>query len=97
MNKIYNQLGLAYAAKKVVLGTDNIIENMRHNKIRLIILGSTASIATQKLVQDKAQTYGVKVLLVMEQKEKNVSKSLGKNSVKVVGIKDAGFAKMMLK
>lgn len=97
MSKIYNQVGLAYAAKKIVLGTDNIIENMRHKKIKLIVLGSTASIGTQKLIQDKANTYGVDVLLVMEQKDKNISKSLGKNSIKVVGIKDAGFAKMMRK
>ncbi len=97
MSKIFNQLGLAFAAKKIVLGTDNIVENMRNKKIKLIILGSTSSIATQKLVQDKAKTYGVDVLLVMENEKKNISKSLGKNSIKVVGIKDAGFAKMMLK
>ncbi len=97
MSKIFNQLGLAFAAKKIVLGTDNIVENMRNNKIKLIILGSTSSIATQKLVQDKAKTYGVDVLLVMENEKKNISKSLGKNSIKVVGIKDAGFAKLMLR
>ncbi len=97
MSKIFNQLGLAYAAKKTIFGTDNIVENMRKNKVKLIILGSTASIATQKLVQDKASTYGVDVLLVLETEEKNISKSLGRNSIKVVGIKDTGFAKMMLK
>ncbi len=37
MSKIFNQLGLAFAAKKIVLGTDNIVENMRNKKIKLII------------------------------------------------------------
>ncbi len=97
MHKIFNQIGLAYRAKKVVLGTDNIIEAMKRNQVSLIILGTSASIGTQKLIQDKANTNNVDVLMILETEEKNLSKSLGKKNVKVLAIKDKGFKKMMIK
>ncbi len=97
MHKIFNQIGLAYRAKKVVLGTDNIIEAMKRNQVSLIILGTSASIGTQKLIQDKARTNNVDVMMVLENEEKNLSKSLGKKNVKVLAIKDKGFKKMMIK
>lgn len=97
MNKIFNQIGLAYAAKKVVFGTDNIVDAMKKNRLQLVVLGSSASIATQKLVQDKAKTYGVDVLLVLEDDNKSIAHALGKKQVKVIGVKDSGFKKMMTK
>ncbi len=97
MHKIYNQIGLAYSAKKVVLGTDNIVDAMRKNRAKLVIIGSSASIGTQKLIQDKAKTNNVDVMMLVETEEKNLSKALGSKKVKVLAVTDNGFKKMMIK
>ncbi len=97
MHKIYNQIGLAYSAKKVVLGTDNIIDGMRRGRVKLVIIGSSASIGTQKLIQDKAKTNNVDVMMLVETEDKNLSKALGSKKVKVLAVTDNGFKKMMVK
>ncbi len=97
MQKIYNQIGLAYSAKKVVLGTDNIIDAMRRGRAKLVIIGSSASIGTQKMIQDKAKTNGIDVMMLVESEDKNLSKALGNKKVKVLAITDNGFKKMMIK
>ncbi len=97
MHKIYNQIGLAYSAKKVVLGTDNIVDAMRKGRAKIVIIGSSASIGTQKMIQDKAKTNNVEVMMLVESKEKNLSKALGSKKVKVLAVTDKGFKNMMIK
>lgn len=94
--KIANNLGLALRAKKLVFGVDKIIELMRNGKIELVIITTTASFNTQKLIQDKAKTYKVDVLILNEIDDITLSSSLGKTNIKVVGIKDLGFKKLIL-
>lgn len=43
-----NNLGLAYKAKKIAIGTDLSIEKMRQKKAVIILLASDASENTQK-------------------------------------------------
>lgn len=95
--KIANNLGLALSARKVTFGTDNIINAMRNKKMALVVMSTTASFNTQKLIQDKASTNGVRVVFVNEIDELTISKALGKNNVKVLGITDFGFAKLIIK
>lgn len=97
MHKIYNQIGLAYSAKKVVLGTDNIVDAMRKGRAQIVIIGSSASIGTQKMIQDKAKTNNVEVMMLVESTEKNLSKALGSKKVKVLAVTDKGFKNMMIK
>ena len=97
MKKIYNQIGLCYAAKKVVFGTDNITAGMKKKKVSLVIISSDASFNTQKLIQDKAKTYGIKVMLLNEFDDQSISSAIGKDNIKVIGIKDKGFSRMIIK
>ena len=92
MNK--GALGLAYAAKKVVLGADYVVTAMRDKKVHLVLLASDASDNTKKKISDKAKTYNV--LLVDIHSSYEISQALGKNDIKVVGITDKGFS-MLLK
>ncbi len=95
--KLANQLGLINKAGKLVYGTDNIIALMKSKKVSLVILSSEASFNTQKLIQDKADTYNTDVLLVNVFDDNNLSKALGRNNVVVVGIKGKEFKRMILK
>jgi ribosomal protein L7Ae-like RNA K-turn-binding protein len=96
LKKILNNIGLAYKAKKIVLGTDNIVEKMKNKKVKLVIVSASSSYNTQKLIQDKAVTYGADVLLLVLDDE-DISQAIGKNNVKILGISDVGFKKMILR
>ena len=97
MKKIYNQIGLYYAAKKMVFGTDNITAGMKKKKVSLVIISSNASFNTQKLIQDKAKTYKINVIMLDEFDDMDISKAIGKDNIKVIGIKDKGFSRIIMK
>lgn len=86
-------LGLAYRAKKVTLGTDYVVEKLRAGKIFLIILASDASELTKKKINDKAKTYQVDVLDSATTEE--ISSALGRANIKVVGITDRGLSHLI--
>lgn len=87
-------LGLAYRAGKIVLGTDAVIDRLRKNELFLVILANDASDNTKKKINDKCKTYETKVL--MDFNAEQISKSLGKSDVKVLGITDRGFASLII-
>lgn len=92
MNKI---LGLAYRARKVVFGTESTINNLRTNKVKLILLANDASDNTKKKVYDKCKYYNVNVIELLNSKE--MSNSIGKKSnIMVIGITDQGFSNLLL-
>ncbi len=95
--QLFNQIGLINRAGKLVLGTDNIIALMKTKKVSLVIIASTAAINTQKLIQDKANTYNTKVVMVNIIDDNTLSKALGRDQVVVIGIKGKDFRNMVLK
>lgn len=92
---VFKRIGLAYRAKKVVLGTDNIVAGMKSHKVKLVIISTSASLNTQKVVQDKAKFYHVDVIFV-DEVSGSISTAIGKNNIKVIGIKDQGFKKLII-
>ncbi len=87
-------LGLAYRARKTVIGTDNTIEHLRKHKLFLIMLANDASPLTQKKITDKAKTYQTPVM--MDLSSFDLSNAVGKNDIKVIGITDQGFAQLLM-
>lgn len=86
-------LGLAFRAGKVVSGTDTVIEKLRKKQLYLILLASDASDNTKKKINDKAKTYGTKVIETYD--SQTISISIGKSNIKVIGITDEGFSKII--
>ncbi len=91
MNKA--TLGLAYKAKKVIIGTDYVIDAMRQGEVFLILLANDASDNTKKKISDKAKTY--QVVVNHEYTSHDLASALGKHDIKVLGIKDRGFASLL--
>lgn len=89
-----NILGLATRARKLTIGTGITIDAVRKGKAKLVILANDASPNTKKLVNDKCFTYNVKVIENMPSNE--LSNAIGKGNIKVVGIIDEGFSKLIL-
>jgi len=89
-----NTLGLAYRARKVVVGTDLTISSLRMGKLQLILLAADASHTTKKKVYDKAKFYQVEV--IEELTSFDISMALGKDDIKVIGITDRGFSQLLM-
>ena len=92
MDKILNNLGLAYRARKVVLGEEvlNRIED-----VKLLFIASDISDKSRQRFEKKCFYYDIQHIDTYSSKE--LSDSIGKNNVKVLGITDEGFAKNMFK
>ncbi len=96
MHSIYNYIALAYKAKKLIVGTDEIIGTMRGCSNLLVLISSKASINTFKLIQNKSEYYGAKVV-VLDDIHDNLGKIFSGKQIKVMAIKDNGFKKLLYK
>ncbi len=92
MNK--GALGLAYAARKVVIGTEEVVKAIQKKQVQLVLLATDASENTTKKIKDKTNTYQIE--LIHKYTALEMSSAMGKQNIKVIGIKDKGFS-MMLK
>jgi ribosomal protein L7Ae-like RNA K-turn-binding protein len=88
-----NNLGLAYRARKISVGTELSIEKMRQKKAVLIVLAKDASENTKKKIRDKASYYGIDVLESLTSEQ--LSQSIGKTNIKVIAILDEGFKNIL--
>ena len=88
-----HNLGLAYRARKISVGTELSIEKMRQKKAVLIVLAKDASENTKKKIRDKASYYGIDVLESLTSEQ--LSQSIGKTNIKVIAILDEGFKNIL--
>lgn len=91
----YSFLGLAARAGAALYGADAVDGGIKSGKIKLAIVDGGASESTKKAFSDACGHYGVQ-LIILEEREK-LGDCLGKPGRKVIGIKDAGFAKNAIK
>lgn len=89
-----NNIGLAYRARKVTVGTELTVTQLRGGQLFLILLATDASDLTKKKVRDKAKTYKVEIIETLTSLE--ISQALGKKDIKVMGITDKGFAQLLM-
>ncbi len=90
-DKTLNLLGLAYRAHKTVLG-EQVLK--RISKVRLLILASDISEKSKERYLKKCHYYHIDSRDDISSED--LSKALGKENVKVVGIIDEGFKKAIL-
>ena len=89
-----NTIGLALRARKLTVGADVTIMELRKGNVFLVILATDASNGTKKKVTDKAKTYQVEVIQELDSGQ--LSRALGKNDIKVIGITDRGFSQLLM-
>ena len=92
MDNTLNILGLAYKARKAVLGEE--IFN-RISKVSLIFLASDLSEKSRERYEKKCFYYNIEHIDSYDSAQ--LSTALGKNNVKTVGITDEGFARSIMK
>lgn len=87
-------LGLVRRARKLIVGTELTVKGVRTNRVKLVLLAIDASNNTKKQIYDKCKTYNVDVIDIFSSEE--ISNSIGKKNIKVIGIIDQGFSKALL-
>lgn len=92
MDEVLSLLGLAYKAKKIVLGEE--IFN-RINNVKLVFIASDISPKSLERYDKKCYYYNITHIDKYDSEE--LSKALGKNNVKTIGIIDEGFKNSILK
>lgn len=90
MNKAYSTLGIAYISKNLVLGQDEVINAIRKQRISLVLISSSSSMNTQKVVSDKCKYYEVNFLIINDNMQ--MAKAIGKKNIKVLAIKNKKLA-----
>ena len=94
LNKEINGLlGLANISKNIITG-EKVIETIRNQRAKLIIIAEDASDNTKKKYQDKCSYYNIPYMSIGTVDE--LSHAIGKNNRVVLAIMDANFAKKIL-
>lgn len=86
-------LGLAMRARKIVIGTEAVVNALRAGNLSVVILATDASDNTKKKVRDKSATYGVVVLEALTSSA--MSSAIGKRDIKAIGLTDKGFGQTL--
>jgi len=84
-------LGLIYRAGKLVLG-EEILKQIK--KIRLLIIASDISEKSRQRLKKK--TYYYQIPMINSYSSEQISSALGKNNVRVIGIKDEKIKQTLL-
>ena len=92
--KIFNLLGLAMRAGKIKSGESVILNELKKNQIKLVILASDASSNTLKQMNNKCNSYQVPLKVFGTRNELGLA--IGKSERVNIGITDNGFAKKLL-
>ena len=93
-NKIYGILGLAARAGKITFGTDQTIEKIAKNKVKLLIIADDASERTKSKFNYLAKQNNIPIYFIAN--IKILSKSIGKDNKAVVGLIDFNFSKAII-
>ncbi|RXT15155.1 YlxQ family RNA-binding protein [Ammoniphilus sp. CFH 90114] len=94
-HKVEQFLGLAQRAGKLITGEELVVKAIRAKQVHLVILSGDASDNTLKKVTDKCRTYDIPLRLFADRYR--LGHYIGKEQRVVIGVKDYGFARELLK
>lgn len=89
MDSALQLLGLIYKAKRMILSEDEVLNHL--SEIRFMIIASDISIKSKERFLKKCSYY--KIEYTDKYTTEQLSNSIGKDNVKVIGITDKGFVK----
>ncbi|EGQ27480.1 YlxQ family RNA-binding protein [Mammaliicoccus sciuri] len=91
--KIYQLLGMAARARKIVTGEDLVVREVRSGHAELVILSKDASANTMKKLTNKCNTYNVEKHDFGSRED--LGHAIGKEARVVLALTDKGFAKKL--
>ena len=94
-SKVQQFLGLAQRAGKLITGEELVVKAVRAKQVHLVILAGDASENTRKKLTDKSRTYSVPIRMFADRYR--LGQYIGKEQRVVIGVKDHGFARELMK
>ncbi len=94
-NKVFSMIGLACKAGRIVSGEDSIRNQMKNNKIKLLIIAEDASDNSIKRFVNASKYYNIQHVFFGD--KDTLGKHIGKSNRAVIGITDDGFKTNILK
>lgn len=92
---ILSTVGLAYCAKKIVVGFDTISQQAKSGKIHLLLLAEDCSEGTKKSYRNKCRYYQIPI--VEYGTCETIGRSVGKERIAALAICDEGFSSLICK
>lgn len=89
--KVLNIVGLAFRARKCVLGVDSIIEHVQKRRVHFVLIASDAKKNSKKKLIDKCNTYNVAYNEIANREL--LGNAIGKQERVAIAILDKGFAR----
>lgn len=86
-----NILGLAQRAGKCVSGTEQIIQEIRKQKVYLILIANDCAQTTKKKLIDKSESYQIPYIETANRVE--LGNAIGKEERVAIALSDKGFAR----
>lgn len=94
MNKIYSMLGICMKAGKLIAGSDVCKENIKANKVSLIIIAEDISLNTKEKFIKMCIAQNIKYIVFGDMEI--LSRSIGKINKGIIGILDMGFSEKII-
>lgn len=94
LKQLLFSIGLAKKAGKVISGTDSVCDEIRKNKIFLVLCSFDVSDNTKKKISDCCAYHHVKIYFCEISKER-LGKSIGKSFAACVGITDKNLSELI--
>ena len=95
INKVYGLLRLCSKAGKIVSGMDAVSDELRRNKIKLLIVAENTSKKTLDNIRYLADKKNIKIVVIGNIIDN--SKAIGKENRAIIGIKDKNIADGIIK
>ncbi|AGR42032.1 L7Ae/L30e/S12e/Gadd45 family ribosomal protein [Spiroplasma diminutum] len=95
LEKLLGSLGMISSAGKLVYG-EKLLEQIRNNKIKIVLTTSDMGKAQLKKINDKSTFYNVRIINNLFDSE-TLNKAIGRKNVKSIGVSDENFVKLLLK
>jgi ribosomal protein L7Ae-like RNA K-turn-binding protein len=92
--KIFQWLGLAFRAGKIVHGEEGVLKSIRSKQARVVLIADDASESTLKKFTDKCSFYDVPLKVALSRDR--LGQAIGKPERVIVAVTDPGFAKRIL-
>lgn len=93
-NKILNLLGLAMRARRIILGEEFVLKELKKNDNPIVFLASNSGDNIKKKISDKSRIYNF--TLVTQFNSEELSKAIGKENRRLILVNDKGFKKKFL-
>lgn len=90
INKVFGLLGLCARAGKIVSGMDAVSDEIKRNKVKLLIVAEDASEKTISNIKYLAERKKLPVIVIGTISEN--SKAIGKENRAIIGIKDKNIS-----